>query len=162
MRFTQIYDDLPPLLQTLSKVVAIATSGAFFKLPLKLLWEVLNDLIAEGFDADVFDIVIKEMKAMWLLKILQEDGQNVVVFQCPAIGDVAMDVCTPIQVHSIARALIDRLQPAVSNSFKIPLVLAGLYHLLDEQEAAKLALWRLGYKVFLERSTGWPEAETAR
>jgi hypothetical protein len=162
MRFTQIYDDLPPLLQSLSKVVAIATSGAFFKLPLTLLWEVLNDLIAEGVDADVFDIVIKEMKAMWLLKISQEDGQDVVIFQCPAIGDVAMDVCTPIQVHSIARALVDRLQPAVSNSFKISLVLAGLYHLLDEQEATKLALWRQGYKVFLERSSGWPEAETAR
>jgi hypothetical protein len=162
MRFTQIYDDLPPLLQSLSKVVAIATSGAFFKLPLTLLWEVLNDLIAEGVDADVFDIVINEMKAMWLLKISREDGQDVVIFQCPAIGDVAMDVCTPIQIHSIARALIDRLQPAVSNSFKIPLVLAGLYHLLDEEEAAKLVLWRQGYKIFLEQSTGWPEAESAR
>jgi class 3 adenylate cyclase len=162
MRFTQIYDDLPPLLQTLSKVVAIATSGGFFKLPLTLLWEVLNDLIAEGVDADVFDIVINEMKEMWLLKLSQEDCQNVVIFQCPAIGDIAKDVCTPVQVQSIARALIDRLQVAVSNNFKIPLVLAGLYHLLDEQEATKLALWRQGYESFLEQSTGWVEAEAAR
>jgi class 3 adenylate cyclase len=162
MRFTQIYDDLPPLFQTLLKVVAIATSGGFFKLPLTLLWAVLNDLIAEGVDADVFDIVIKEMKDMWLLKLSQEDGQNVVIFQCPAIGDIAMDVCTPVQVSSIARALIDRLQPAVSNCFKIPFVVASLYHLLGEQEATKLALWRQGYDAFLEQSTGWVEAEAAR
>jgi hypothetical protein len=70
----------------------------FFKLPLTLLWEVLNDLIAEV-DADVFDIVIKEMKEMCWLS--QEDNQTVVIFQCPAIGDITMDVCTPVQVQSI-------------------------------------------------------------
>jgi hypothetical protein len=162
MRFTQIYDDLPPLLQTLLKVVAIATRGGFLKLPLTLLWEVLNDLIAEGVDADVFDIVIKEMKEMWLLKLSQEDRQNVVIFQCPAIGDIAMDVCTPVQVQSIVRALIDRLKVAESNNFKIPLVLAGLYHLLDEEEATKLAFWRQGYEAFLEQSIGWVGMEAAR
>jgi hypothetical protein len=64
-RFTQIYDDLPPLLQTLSKVVAIATRGGFFKLPLTTLWEVLNDLIVEAVESDVFDVAIQEMREIW-------------------------------------------------------------------------------------------------
>jgi hypothetical protein len=98
-----------------------------------------------------------------VLMISQEEGQNVVIFQCPAIGDIiAMDVCTPIQVFSISRALIDRLQPAVSNSFKMPLVLAGLYHRLDKQEAIKKALWRQGYGAFLEHSAGWAQEEADR
>jgi hypothetical protein len=135
MRFTQIYDDLPPFADSVEGCDNRDKRG-FFKLPLTLLWEVLNDLIAEG-DADVFDIVIKEMKEMWLLKLSQEDNQTVVIFQCPAIGDIAMDVCTPVQVQSIARALIDRLQVVVSTSRSY------FVHAIPppgEQEATKLAL----------------------
>jgi hypothetical protein len=162
MRFAQLYDELPPLYQTLAKVLAIATRKSFFELPLTVLWEVLNDLIAEGVEADLFDAVIKEMKEMWLLKIGQDYDEEVVIFQNPALADIALDVCTPIQVHSITKALIERLEPNIFKNFKIPIVLARFYHLLSEQEATKKQLWQQGYESFLRESEGWPEAEAAR
>jgi class 3 adenylate cyclase len=161
MRFTQIYDELPPLFQTLLKALAIATRKSFFKLPRKVLWEVLNDLIAEGVEVDAFDIVIKEMLEMFLLKIGQEDGEEVVIFQSPALADVALDVCTPIQVYSITKALIERLEPNTSKNFKIPFVLARFYHFLGEQESMKKQLWRQGYEAFLRESKSWPEEDVS-
>jgi len=76
MRYTQIYDELPLLLQTLCKLLAIATRGGFFKLPFVILWEVQNDLIDEDVEKDILETVVQEMKEMWLLKIDMEDGKK--------------------------------------------------------------------------------------
>jgi class 3 adenylate cyclase len=162
MRFAQLYDELPPLFQTLLKVLAIATGKSFFELPRTVLWEILNDLIAEGVEADAFDVVIDEMNEMWLLKIGQDCGEEVVIFQCPALADIALDVCTPIQVSSITKALAERLEPNKSKNFKFQIVLARFYHHLDEQEAKQKQLWQQGYESFLRESVDWPEEDISK
>jgi class 3 adenylate cyclase len=162
MRFAQIYDELPPIFQTLLKVLAIATRKSFFELPRTVLWEVLNDLIGEGVESDVFDVVIREMKEMRLLKVGQDCGEEVVIFQSPALADIALDVCTPVQVKSITKALTERLEPNMSKNFKIQIVLARFYHLLSEQEATKKQLWQQGYKAFLRESENWPEDDVSK
>jgi len=163
MRYTQVYDELPPVFQTTVKVLAIASRKSFFNLPRTVLWEVLNDLIAEGVETDIFDTVIKEMVEMWLVKVVCEDSReaDVVVFQSPALADIAMDVCTPIQVYSITKALIERLEAMESQSYKFAIVLARLYHGLSEQEGKKKLLWQQGYKALLRESknANWPEEE---
>ena len=40
MRFSQCFDELPPLFQTASKVLTIATRTGFFRLPKEVLWQV--------------------------------------------------------------------------------------------------------------------------
>jgi hypothetical protein len=146
----------------LLKVLAIASGRSFFELPRSVLWEVLNDLIAEGVEADSFDVVIDEMKEMWLLKIGQDCGEEVVIFQSPALADIALDVCTPIQVYSITKALAERLEPRKSKNFKIQIVLARFYNLLAEQEAKQKQLWQQGYESLLRESEGWPEEDISK
>jgi hypothetical protein len=162
MRFAQLYDELPPLFQTLTKVLAIATRKSFFELPLTVLWEVLNDLLANGVETKTFEVAIREMTEMWLLKIGQAYDEEVVTFQNPALADIALDVCTPVQVNSITKALIERLEPKMFKNFKIPIVLARFYHLLGEEEDTKKQLWKQGYESFMRESESWPEVEAAR
>jgi hypothetical protein len=53
-------------------------------------------------------------KEMQLLKVGEDCGEEVVIFQSPALADIALDVCTPVQVKSITKALTERLEPNMS------------------------------------------------
>ena len=112
------------------------------------MWEVLNDLIAKGVEANTFAIVLDELVDMFLIKIEYEGEENVVCFRHPALGDIAFDVCTPIQVAAIRKALLERLQPIQSMNFRVPLVMARLLHDLKEDEGKKRELWCESFKLF--------------
>ena len=161
MRFAQIFDELPPLFQLFTKVLQLATRTGFFKPPKRIMWEALNDLFAEGVDLEAMSTVLIEMQEMYLIVVEKENEEEVISFRNPALGDIAIDVCTPIQVKSIGIALVERLQPLVTINFKIPLVLADLNVLVGVEEEAQLVkkLWKTGYAALLEESRDWPQAE---
>lgn len=160
MRYAQIYDELPPLFQLFTKVLQFATRMGFYKLPRSIMWEALNDLFAEGVDGDVMTVVLDEMAEMYLVVVEIVNGEQFLSFRTPALGDIAMDVCTPVQIQSICKALIERLEPIAASSFKVPLVMADL-HLLRERPEQVRELWRQGYQALLHESSakGWSQAE---
>jgi hypothetical protein len=170
MRFSQIYDEIPPLCQMVLKIVTIATRRGFYKLPYEILWEAMNDLIAQGVEKKVLDILIEEMVELCIIKIEDrdertvaldlnegDDEEKVLSIQSPALADIAMDVCTPIQVRSIATVLIERLQESKSDAFQVSLVIAGLHILLNQEEEAMKHLWLFSYQGFLRTSKGWSQ-----
>jgi hypothetical protein len=69
-------------------------------------------------------------------------------------------VCTPIQVDSIATALIDRLKRMTD--FKTCFAVARLYHGLKQNESMKIQRWRDGYLGMIAASKDWPESELNR
>jgi hypothetical protein len=163
VRFTQLYDNLPPLLQMYYKILAVATRPGFVSVPQSIMWEVLNDMVATGVEDEEMNSLIEEMQAMYLIKLnhertsdnADERGPDVVSFQCPALRDIALDVCTPVQLESIRRALVDRFQPHTSSNFKVPFILADLKMALGEWPGLQKHLWRQGYKMFTEESRSW-------
>lgn len=160
MRFSQIFDELPPVFQTALKILTIATTtGFFYRLPQALLWEVLNDLIADGVEFGVLGVALEEMAEMSLLKIEHEGNDEVVTFQSPALADVAFDVSTPVQIQSITDALIERLDSRLHDNFRVPLVAAHLLHIVGHDETQMKLLWRLGYTTFIKESSDWPESQ---
>jgi class 3 adenylate cyclase len=171
MRFSQIYDELPPLCQMMLKTLTVATRQGFYKLPRRILWEVMNDLIANGAEEEVLAILLGEMEEICLVKtelvyqvyVDENDGDTdeVISIQSPALADVAMDVCTPVQVRSIAAALIERLGAALTDNFQVSLVMAGLRNLLDRNEEMMKHLFIQAYDGFLQESEscGWSECE---
>lgn len=162
MCFSQVFDGLPPLFQTFCKVLTVASRTGFFKLPRAVMWEVLNDLIADGVEAGVFNVVIDEMLDMCLIKIDFEGGAEVLSFQCPALGDIAFDVSTPIQVNSIGNALIERLEPHLLDDFKVPFVVANLHVLVGDGEGLKDELWVQGYRAFMQVSMEMDKADVCK
>jgi uncharacterized protein (UPF0147 family) len=177
MRFSQIYDELPPLCQMMLKTLAVATRQGFYKLPKEVLWEVINDLISGGVDNDVLKILLGEMMEICLVKVQllytgniddsgrdNNDTEEVISIQSPALADVAMDVCTPVQVRSIAAALIERLGATLTDNFQVSLVMAGLHKLLEQNEDIMKHLWLQAYDGFLQESEtcGWSGGEVNR
>jgi len=151
MRFSQVFDELPPLFQTAVKILTIATRTGFFRLPREVLWHTLNDLMTEGVERPVFQVLVSELTEMCLVKAEQDSGGEMLLsFQSPALADVAFDVSTPIQIESIGNALIERLKPILQTDFHIPLVMAYLYQLTDQDENKKKALWLQGYRALLQ------------
>lgn len=84
-----------------------------------------------------------------------DDDPKVYSIQCPALADIAMDVCTPVQVRSIAKALIDRLGPHRSKKFQVALVVAGLKILNEVSPKDVSAIWRDAYEGFKHVSRDW-------
>jgi hypothetical protein len=115
MRFSQVFDDLPPLFQIFAKVLTMATSCGFYELPRNVMWEVLNDLIAQGVDHGVLDTVVSELREMCLVRL---DDKLRLSFQSPAFADIAFDVSTPVQIKTIGSALIGRLDPLAEDDFR--------------------------------------------
>lgn len=152
IKFSTVFDVLPPLFQTFCKILAVSSRTTFFKLPRALMWNALNDLIADGVEYGVYNIVIDEMVEMDLLKIDVHNDEEVLSFRCPALGDIAFDVCTPVQLRSIGCALIERLQPHTFDGFVIPFVLANLHDLVGDEYKLKEENWIVGYKRFLQDS----------
>ena len=162
MRFHQIYDELPPMFQTFTKVLAIATKKCLCRLPRFIMWEVLNDLIAEGVEAGVLTIVLDEMEDMFLLKIDSENDEDVLSFRTPALADIALDVCTPVQVHAIRKALLGRLEPIKSLDFRVSLLMADLHHELGDDEEKMKTCWKMTYAAFKRESRGWPKRQVEK
>jgi hypothetical protein len=161
MRFTQLYDNLPPLLQMYYKILAVATRPGFVSVPQSIMWEVLNDMVATGVEDEEMNSLVDEMQAMYLIKLHHDGGLGtengpVVSFQCPALRDIALDVCTPVQLESIQRALVDRFQPRTNLNFRIPFVLAELKMALGEWPGMQMYLWRQGFQMFEKESRSWP------
>ena len=155
MKFSNVYDFLPPLLQTVCKVLTISSRTTFLKLPRAIMWNVLNDLLAEGVENDAFNVIVDELVEMHLLKIDLHNDEEVLSLQCPALGDIAFDVCTPVQLKSIGGALIERLDPHVDDNFVVPFVLANLHDLVGCEYKVKEKLWIYGYQQFLHESQDW-------
>lgn len=169
MVFSKIYDEFPPLCQMVIKIVTIATRRGFYKLPYSILWEAMNDLIAQGVEKKVLHVLVDEMVELCVLKIEDRDERTVAIdldvdddeedrvlsIQSPALADIAMDVCTPVQVQSIAAVLIERLEAGKSDAFQVALVAAGLHSLLNQEEDAMKHLWMMCYHDFLQKSRGW-------
>jgi hypothetical protein len=158
MRFTLIFDELPPLFQTFLKVLCIATRTEFFKLPRPVMWEVLNDLIASGIEAGEYSIVIDEASEMCLIEVEDENDETVLSFQSPALAEIAFDVSTPAQVNSIAQALLSRLDAYETHDFRISLVMADLECHLNKKNSRIKRLLRHGLHLMMERSAieKWP------
>ena len=146
MRFSQIYDELPPIFQTVTKILTIATRKLFFKLPKVILWETLNDLIAEGVGLDDLNVVLFEFEEMGLVKVETQGTREVVSFQCPAIKDIAMNVCTPVQIESIVSTLLQRLETILWSDFRIPLVVAYLNSMLSDDASRLKDLFQDAYE----------------
>jgi hypothetical protein len=159
MRFSHVFDMLPPLLQTFCKVLAVASRTRFYQLPKSVMWNVLNDLIAEGVENGVFNVVVDEMTDMCLLKVDIQNSEDVLSFLCPALGDAAYDVSTPVQLKAIGYALIERLEPSIYEDFKVLFVIANLHDLVGDEYSVKEELWIQGYKFFLDTCQDWPAAE---
>lgn len=170
MRYAQLYDDLPPMMQVFCKVLAVVSQTGFYWAPRTRVWEVLNDLIASGVESDVMTIVLNELSSMYLVKVWIHDGVEFVKFRSPALGNIAMDVCTPVQIRSIAEAWIERLQPDIFTDFRIPLVLAWLNVMSDPYKKCRshvsrsAELWREGYNAMLKASKEdqWSDSRTDR
>jgi hypothetical protein len=139
------------------------------------LLEVLN------VDEEEMNIVLKEMEELYIIQQPTIGGQECIKFLSPvrfcelnvpcrlhglnnclccmlffkAFADVALDVCTPPQVESIASALADRLKR--KKDYKTCFAMARLYHTLGEEEKSKLELWQEAYEGMLETAKSWPE-----
>jgi hypothetical protein len=158
MRFHQIFDELPPLCQTALKVLTVSSRNGFiYHLPQLILWEVLNDLIADGIEWDVFTTMVSELAHLDIVKIESNDEKDVLSYQCPAFADVAYDVSTPVQIQCIALALGERLLPRLNDSFVVPLVMASLHHLIGRTDSISRDYWIKGYNMFMDESIRWSE-----
>lgn len=147
MKTLQLFDDLPPLFQTLTKIIAIATKKAHFKIPSIVVWKVMNDLYGD-LDSDRFGVVITEMKEMHLFKVVVDRNMDKIFFASPIVADVAMSTCTPSQIRFISEALLYRLDSMMMHEWKVPLVMADLYHDLRRNEDKKKECWKKAYKAF--------------
>jgi hypothetical protein len=155
MRFSQVFDGLPPLFQTFAKILSLSSRTYFFELPRIVMWNTLNDLITTGVEDGLLTVIINEMEDMSLIKIVRGGGEERLAFRSPALGDVAFEVCTPVQIESIGHALIDRLEPLLQSSFKVPLAVANLYNLLGEDRDQQKELFLQAYESFLQESILW-------
>ena len=167
MRFSQVYDELPPLCQTILKILTIAGRNRLFKLPQRILWDVMNDLIAVGVDRDTLSILLDEMVDICLLKVDKPGSDCVsetrIWIAIPALADIAMEVCTPVQVRCIAKALIDCLRgTAFTHDFDAALVVADLHLMLDQREETMTNLWHHANQSFLLRSHSWSQSQASK
>jgi hypothetical protein len=180
MVFSNIYDEFPPICQMIIKIITIATRRGFYKLPYGILLLAMNDLIDQGVEKSELDMLIEEMIELCVVKIEdrdertvgftstqlnglssdeedKRDAERVLSIQSPAMEDITMDVCTPVQVRSITTVLIKRLKGLKNEAFQISFTLASLYCLLDEKKDVTKHLWKIGYRDFIIASQDWSE-----
>jgi len=161
MRFNQIYDELPPQFQMITKILAVATKNGLLKLPRYIMWEVLNDFVAEGVESSALDIILGEMKEMFLIRI-EDEHEEVLSFRTPALADIALDVCTPVQLSAIRIALIERLEPNQATNFRIPLLMAVLHHELGHNKEVRKPFWLKSYDAFRAEAEKWTTRESGK
>lgn len=149
MKFTQIYDQLPPRFQLFLKVLTVLNRQCQVECRLDLLKEVLNNIIAnEGGMSCCLDTIVLELVDTHLIKIDADRKTPLVSVRCPALSDVVYDVCTPVQIDLISRALIDRLEMYADTDFRVSLTIAALCGNTGEHELQK-QFWRQSYQQVL-------------
>jgi len=149
MKTLQMFDDLPPLFQTLTKVLAVATRAVPLKTPNIIVWQVMNDLYGE-IDSVHFATVIEEMKDMHLLKTEINQKVDKLSFESPVIARIALNVCTPQQIRIIADALLYRLESMKTCDFLVPMAMADMCHEIGRDIEMKQC-WRLAYRHFVQQ-----------
>jgi hypothetical protein len=155
MRYAHLYDELPPIMQVFCKVLGAVSRTDFYWVPRQRVWEVLNDLIAEGVTDETMVVLLQELSSLYLIRVWTNDGVDYVKFQSPGIADIAMDVCTPEQIESIATTWLGRLQHEVCDNFRVHLVMAWLYVLIDpckkctHRRGKVVEHWQGGYRAML-------------
>ena len=97
MLFASLVDEIPPLCQMVLKIVTIATRRGFYKLPYKILGECMNDLIANGVECSVLDVILAELVEIFVIKfeganVAKPAWNDVLSIQNPALADTAMEV----------------------------------------------------------------------
>lgn len=97
MLFASLFDEIPPLCQMVLKIVTIATRRGFYKLPYKILEDCMNDLIANGVERSVLDVILAELVDIFVIKFEGTDvakpaWNDVLSIQNPALADTAMEV----------------------------------------------------------------------
>jgi hypothetical protein len=97
MLFASLFDEIPPLCQMVLKIVTIATRRGFYKLPYKILGECMNDLIANGVEGSVLDVILAELVEICVIKFEGADvakpaWNDLLSIQNPALADTAMEV----------------------------------------------------------------------
>ena len=139
----------------------------------------MNDIVDQDVDSVFLDNMVDEMVTLCILKVEDRDERtvglgiqdheeemygkhkqantNVLSVQCPAFADIVMDVCTPIQIRSIAKVLIDRLRNHRDGNFQVYFVIASLHSLLQQESETVARLWALGYDEFRKQSYDWSE-----
>ena len=158
MRYGHVYDELPPVLQIFCKCLAVVSQCEYYWVPRSRIWEVLNDLIAEGVDDQTMKVIMDEMTTMYVVKRWTVNSIEYIKFQSPAMADIALDVCTPVQVEAIAKAWIDRLSVDTQTDFRVSLVLAWLHVMIDPSRQCKTTmdklklLWQSAYSSVLQKS----------
>lgn len=158
MKSAQIFDELPPLFQSVTKVLAIATRRGLFMVPTSVIKNVMDDLYG-GLNDNQIKTIIKEMVEMYLVKTESSGGVDTVNFRAPSLGHVAMDVCTPNQIQTISSALVNRLGMVLNDNFRIPLLMALLSHDIYASDDTVNRYWRLGYENFVKESSCWTPGE---
>ena len=163
-RFYQIYDDLPLFGQLILKIVAVANKDYSYPLRQSVVHEVMNRLIEHGIDQEELNELVDEMVDVRVLKLQDvKEGKEMVdreiAVVSPALADIALEVCTPAQVKSIATALIQRVQEGWTDNFQTALVCAGLHEMITGNQEIMYRMWRQAFFTFLCESEGQPKCE---
>lgn len=126
----------------------MATGGSYWALPTNIMCSVLGDAIADGIDRKEIDAIIKELRDNFLITTeTDKNGQEAVALMNPALGDIAFDLCTPSQIDSICRALLQHMETMRYHDYRIPFVMARFLHRLGKDDDAMVRLWQHGYKM---------------
>ena len=147
------------LFQTFLKVLTLAQRGLFYEMSRQTAWDVLNDLIAHGVDKQEYEIVVRELLEMHLIKIgVNCQGEETISLLSAALGDIAFDVCTPEQINSICKEILDRVAPLQDKDFRVPFLMASFHYRLDGSETAMVQLWKKGYAMLLNMRDEFSES----
>jgi len=154
MHLSQIYDELPPFFQLVVKVLAVAEYRGIFVPPRILVWQVSNDLVAEGIPVESFDGLLSSMEEMYLINV--DKAKKCVKVRTPGICDIAVESSTPIQLKAIRRAVLDRMEEVSDSSFRFLARKAILYGELCYEKDVLRDAWKQARYSFEKQSSSWP------
>lgn len=160
-RYSQIYDDLPLICQLVLKIVAVANKDCPIPLSQGVIQQVINSMIAQGIQKDELEEFVNEMVDIRILQVSEvRDETGVLIdrgisIQIPALSDIAMEVCTPAQLESIAAALVQQLKDSWTDNFQTALVCAGLHEIVSGDAEEMQKMWRQAFFSYLCESEGW-------
>lgn len=162
-RYSQIYDDLPLICQLILKIVAVANKDCPIPLSQGVIQQVINCMIAQGIEKTELDEFINELVDIRILQVSEvRDEKDRLIdrgisIQIPALSDIAMEVCTPAQLESIAEALVEQLKDSWTDNFQTALVCAGLHEIVSGDITVMHQMWRQAFFSYLCECEGWSE-----
>lgn len=164
-RYSQIYDDLPLICQLVLKIVAVANKDCPIPLSEGVIQQVINSMIAQGIQKSELEEFIDEMVDIRILQVSEvrdEAGALIdrgISIQIPALSDIAMEVCTPAQLESIAEALVTQLKDSWTDNFQTALVCAGLHEIVSGDMEVMQQMWRQAFFSYLCECEGWADED---